>query len=125
MRDIPLQRFRRRRRWSLAPQLIDQKVAGHRLASAQEQDRQKRPVLRAAEHKPSFLVDALHRPQDSESKHDLQRRGNRTTAPRASRRLDRPPTDLPPPPTARLPAAATVSPTPITPGERQPRRTPQ
>ena len=71
MRHIPLQRFRCRRRRSLAPQLIDQPIARDRLPAAQQQDRQQRPLLRAAEHNPALPVDHLKRPQDSESKHEL------------------------------------------------------
>ena len=71
MRHIPLQRFRCRRRWSLAPQLIDQTIARDRLPAAQQQDRQQRPLLRAAEHNRSLAVDHLQRPQNPESKHDV------------------------------------------------------
>ena len=71
MRHVPLQRLRCRRRWSLAPQLIDQTIARDHLPATQQQDRQQRPLLRAAEHNPSFPVGHLQRPQNAEGKHDL------------------------------------------------------
>jgi hypothetical protein len=71
MRHIPLQRFRCRRRRSLAPQLIDQTIARDRLPAAQHQDREQRPLLRPAEQNRPLLLDHLERPQNAESKHDL------------------------------------------------------
>ena len=110
VRHVPLQRFRCRCRRSLAPQLIDQAIARERLPAAQQQDREQRPLARAAEHNRPFLLDHLKRPQDAELKHDLVARGQpyyRATG-RPSAARDPPPTDLPPPPTARLPASGTV-----------------
>jgi hypothetical protein len=45
-------------------------AARDRLPASQQQDRQQRPLLRAAEHNRPFLLDHLERPQDAELKHD-------------------------------------------------------
>jgi hypothetical protein len=71
VRHIPLQRFRCRRRRSVAPQLIDQTIARDRLPTAQQQDREQRPLLRPAEQNRPLLLDHLERPQDAELKHGL------------------------------------------------------
>ncbi len=70
MRHVSLQRLRRRRRRALPPKLIDQAIARDRLPTAQQQNRQQRPLLRAAKHNRPLLLDHLKRPQDTELKHD-------------------------------------------------------
>jgi hypothetical protein len=94
-----------------SPQLIDQSVARDHLAAVQQQDRQQRPLPRAAEHERPLLLDHLERSQDAELEHDLQVLGP-TLRPA--------PTDLQPPPTACPPAVGTVSPDPIATGDRRP-----
>ena len=65
-RHVDLERVARRRRRVLGPQLLDQAVAGDDPVGLQQQDRQQRALLRAAEREPAPVRADLERTEDAE-----------------------------------------------------------
>ena len=61
-----LQRVRRRRRWAVAPERVDHAVARHDLVRAQEQQREHRTLLPAAERERLSFGRHLERPENPE-----------------------------------------------------------
>ena len=110
MRDVPLQRLRRRCRWSLAPQLIDQAIARDRLP--------RRNSKIASSARCFGPPSTTRRSPSATSNGPKVRKASTSYSPEAqpyyhraaNRRVAPPPTSLPPPPTARPPARATVLP---------------
>jgi hypothetical protein len=63
---VDLDGVARRRRRVLGPQLLDQAVAGDDPVGLQQQDRQQRALLRAAEREPVPVRANLERTEDAE-----------------------------------------------------------
>ena len=64
-RDAVLQDLGGGRRRILAPELVDDHVAGERLVRVEEEQRQDRALLGAAERELSLAVERLKRPEDA------------------------------------------------------------
>jgi hypothetical protein len=62
---VLLERGLRIRRGLIAPQLVDQAIARHRLAQVQEQNREDAPLLRPTEREPLLAVVDLERPEQA------------------------------------------------------------
>ena len=69
LRDRVLKRRRRRSRRVLAPELIDETLGRDRLVRPQEQQRQQRALVSAAERHGRALVEHLERTEDPELEH--------------------------------------------------------
>ena len=64
--DLHLHRLGGVRRWTLAPELVDQPVRAERLVGVQQQQRQQRPLLAPAERDRAALVEDLERAENAE-----------------------------------------------------------
>ena len=64
--DVDLERVRRRRRWGLAPEGIDQPVARDRFVRVHEQDREQRTLLGGGQRQHAPLITNLERSEDAE-----------------------------------------------------------